>query len=202
MPEQMTETMREARARYFAENKFGADGGYASKWVDFKLGSLPMPFPNSPARVRAVKFHDLHHLITGYRTDLVGEFEISGWEIGAGCHTFAAAWFLNLSGLGGGLFLCPRKVFRAFRRGLASRTLYPLEFEPLLDRTVEELRAQTGVDGKIPDATVKSTALFVLAALTGLSLGLVTMAFALTPVALLAWIVSYQVWRRSQLTLS
>ena len=193
----MGETMRQARARYFADNKFGADGGYASKWVDFKLGSVPMPFPNSPGRVRAVKFHDLHHLLTGYRTDLVGEFEISAWEIGAGCHGFAAAWFLNLGGMGGGLFLAPRKVFRAFRRGLASRTLYPLEFEPLLDRTVDELRAQTGVDGTVPEATVKSVALFIVAALAGLTLGVTTMGLALSPIALLAWVISYQRWRRS-----
>ena len=55
----MSQTMREARARYFADNQFGADGGYASKWVDFKLGRLPMPFPNSPSRVRAVRFQTL-----------------------------------------------------------------------------------------------------------------------------------------------
>lgn len=194
----MGETMRQARERYFADNRFGADGGYSSKWVEFKLGRLPMPFPNSPARVRAVKFHDLHHLLTGYRTDIVGEFEIGAWEIGAGCHTFAAAWFLNLTAMSTGLFVAPGKVFRAFRRGLASRTLYPLEFEPLLERTVDELRTQTGVDGTVPEATAKSVLLFALAALTGTSLALVTIAFALTPVALIAWIVSYQVWRRSQ----
>ena len=194
----MTQTMREARTRYFAENNFGDDGGYASKWVDFKLGKLPMPFPNSPARVRAVKFHDLHHLLTGYRTDIVGEFEISGWEIGAGCHSFAAAWFLNLSGMAAGLFVAPRKVFRAFRRGLASRTLYPLEFEPLLEKTVEELQAQTGVGGEVPGASVKSVALFAVAEVTGLTLMGITVAFALTPIALVAWIVSYQRWRREQ----
>jgi hypothetical protein len=33
--------MREAVKRYFDENGFGADGGYADAWVDFKLGSTP-----------------------------------------------------------------------------------------------------------------------------------------------------------------
>src|SRR5690348_8708353 len=78
-------TMREARDRYFEANRFGADGGYASKWVDIKLGPIPMPFPNTASRVRAVKYHDLHHVLTGYDTDWRGEFEISAWEIAAGC---------------------------------------------------------------------------------------------------------------------
>ena len=78
-------TMSEARRSYFVANGFAEDGGYSDKWVDFKLGPIPFPFPNSPARVKAVRYHYLHHVITGYRTDFVGELEISGWEIGAGC---------------------------------------------------------------------------------------------------------------------
>ncbi|HSO31503.1 MAG TPA: hypothetical protein VLT33_03275, partial [Labilithrix sp.] len=62
-------TMRAARALYFENNGFGADGGYGAAWVDFKLGPLPFPFPNTPQRIDAVKFHDLHHVLTGYDTD-------------------------------------------------------------------------------------------------------------------------------------
>jgi hypothetical protein len=194
----MTETMRQARARYFDENNFGADGGYSSKWVDFKLGPLPMPFPNAPARVKAVKFHDLHHLLTGYRTDIFGEFEISGWEIGAGCHTYAAAWFLNLSGMAAGLAIAPRRVFRAFRRGLASRTLYAYDFEPLLDRTVADLRQETGVDREPAGVGVKEVALFAAASAAGLALMVATLGLVLTPPALIAWVVSYRMWRKSK----
>jgi len=61
------------RTRYFRDNAFGDDGGYAKKWVSVQLGPLPLGFPNSAARVRAVKYHDLHHVVTGYATDLVGE---------------------------------------------------------------------------------------------------------------------------------
>ena len=45
-------SLREARDRYFSDNGFGPTGGYEDKWVDFKLGPLPFPFPNSPARVK------------------------------------------------------------------------------------------------------------------------------------------------------
>ena len=51
-----------------------------------------MPFPNTPSRKRAVRYHDLHHALTGYATDLTGEFEISAWEIGSGCADHVAAW--------------------------------------------------------------------------------------------------------------
>ena len=76
--------MRDSRRTYFEKNAFGVDGGYEDAWVDFKLGPIPFPFPNSAPRVRAVKFHDLHHVLTGYDTNFTGEVEISAWEIGAG----------------------------------------------------------------------------------------------------------------------
>ena len=61
-PEQ---TMRQARELYFAANHFGTDGGYSDAWVDLKLGPVPLPFPNTASRVRALRFHDLHHILTG-----------------------------------------------------------------------------------------------------------------------------------------
>ena len=47
------ETLRQALAQYLADNGFGADGGYDDAWVDFELGPLPLPFPNSAGRKRA-----------------------------------------------------------------------------------------------------------------------------------------------------
>lgn len=193
----MGETMREARARYFADNRFGDDGGYGAKFVEIKVGPIPVMFPNAPARVKAVKFHDLHHLITGYKTDFLGELEISGWEIGAGCDKYPAAWFLNLTGMAAGAFLAPGRVFRAFRRGCASKSLYPLDFEPLLDRDVASLRQEMKTDAPVPPATVGNALLFALAVAMGLTLGLVGLAVALTPFALLAWVLSYRAWKKS-----
>ena len=91
-----SQSLRDARARYFHDNAFGDDGGYAAKWVKLQLGPVPFAIPNSAARVRALKFHDLHHVVTGYATNVVGEAEIGAWEIGSGCAGFVAAWILNL----------------------------------------------------------------------------------------------------------
>src|SRR5690349_9357412 len=81
----------EARARYFADNSFGDDGGYSARWVTiFKLGPLSLGFPNTASRIAAVRYHDLHHLVTGYDTDVMGEAEIAAWELASGCERFPA----------------------------------------------------------------------------------------------------------------
>lgn len=170
----MTTTMRQARQAYFDENGFGADGGYSDAWVDFKLGPIPFPFPNTASRVRAVKYHDLHHILTGYRTDFTGELEISAWEIAAGCKDFAAAWVLNLGGMASGLFVAPRRVFAAFLRGRRERTLYGEDLEALLDAPVAEVQARYAPKSD-EGAGVLDVALFALASAVGLAVGFVTM---------------------------
>jgi hypothetical protein len=129
--------LRDARRIYFDANHFGEDGGYGAKWVDFKLGQIPFPIPNAPSRVRPVRFHDLHHVLTGYDTSTIGEFEISAWEIAAGCRGFAAAWVLHLSGMFAGMLVAPRRTFLAFVRGRRSRTLYGETLRPLARRDSE-----------------------------------------------------------------
>lgn len=160
-------SLLQARARYFQENGFGERGGYDEPWVDFKVGPLPFPFPNTKARVRAVAYHDLHHIVTGYRTDLAGEFEISAWELGAGCKDFGAAWALNLAGVAGGLVLAPRRVFRAFVRGRRSQTMYGDAIEELLPLTVDEARARYVADATEQAAKAGDRLLFALTAIAG-----------------------------------
>ncbi|XYH98084.1 hypothetical protein ACMHYB_61820 [Sorangium sp. So ce1128] len=172
-------TMREARAVYFDVNRFGADGGYGDAWVDFKLGPLPVPFPNTRARVRAVRYHDLHHVLTGYDTSTIGEFEISAWELGAGCKDFAAAWQLNLGGLFAGLLSAPRRTVRAFLRGRRSESLYGRPFEALLDRTVGELRREMRVDSPSSSPAAIDVLWLALAGLAGLAVGVMGLAAAL-----------------------
>jgi hypothetical protein len=184
------ETMQAARTRYFEDNRFGADGGYGDKWVDLKLGPLPFRIRNSAARVRAVRYHDLHHVATGYATDLPGELEISAWEIGAGCRDFAAAWVLNLGGMAAGLFRCPRRTFRAFVRGRHARSLYGRDLDALLVRTVDEVRAEMGLapGGAPARPTAGDVALHALATAAGLAVGLVMLplGLALGPIGALA----------------
>ncbi len=182
-------SLRDARRLYFEANHFGEDGGYGSKWVDFKLGKVPFPIPNSPARVRAVRFHDLHHVLTGYDTSTIGEFEISAWEVAAGCKGFAAAWALNLSGMLAGALVAPARTARAFVRGRRSRTTYDEPFEPLLDMTVREARTKyVAVKDDAKRTTATDALLFALALAAGLVVGgaMVAIVVPLVPVGLVA----------------
>jgi hypothetical protein len=136
------ETLRAARLRYWRANGFGDDGGYNKKWDVVKIGPVPMPIRNISARRDAIRYHDLHHVVTGYDTDLAGEAEISAWEVATGCSTKWVAWVLDLQAL---LLmpLWPGRLLRAMARGRASRSLYSREFdEAMLDMTVGQLRTE------------------------------------------------------------
>lgn len=174
-----TLTLRDARRQYFEDNRFGDDGGYGDAWVKTKVGPFPVAFPNTPSRVRAVRFHDLHHLVTDYETTNPGEAQIGAWEIATGCGDHYAAWGLNLTAMGMGLWLAPRRVFRAFVRGRHSRNLYGQDFsEALLDRRVGDLRRELELDRPEPSATASDVAAFaacsVAAAAVMLPMGVVT----------------------------
>lgn len=139
------ERVRDARERYFIDNGFGAGGNYDEAWARVDVGPIPVMIPNTPGRVRAIRYHDLHHILTGYSTKLVGEFEISAWEIASGCGRQWFAWMINMTGLVAGLFVNPRAVYRAFIRGRHTGNLYGRPFDDaLLEQTLGELRAQLG----------------------------------------------------------
>ncbi|NUP11387.1 MAG: hypothetical protein HOW73_35520 [Polyangiaceae bacterium] len=165
--------MREARDKYFDINGFGVDGGYSDAWVDFHIGPLYCPFPNTKSRIRAVKVHDLHHILTGYQTDFIGELEIGAWEVGAGCKDFAAAWFLNLSSLGAGVLFAPSRVYRAFIRGRSTDSLYGRPLDDMLGRTVAEMRRDTNVDASAPEASFADRVAFAGYAVAGLAVSAV-----------------------------
>jgi ubiquinone biosynthesis protein Coq4 len=139
--------VREARARYFAENALG-DGGYRDRWVVLRVAGVPaFVFPNTRERVRSVRIHDVHHVLTGYATTWRGEAEIAAWELASGCRDHWAAWGLDLSAALIGLCIAPRAVWRAFRRGRACRNLYEREWDDgILERRVGELRRELGLD--------------------------------------------------------
>ena len=103
-------------------------------------------FPNKPARQWAVPLHDLHHVLTGYGTDVLGEAEIGAWELVAGC-TSLFLWWINASAVGVGLLLNPTRVARAGVKAVGQRSLYRhgVPYAALLKLTVGELRAQIGM---------------------------------------------------------
>jgi len=137
--------LRQAREQFFAANNFRVED-YSAPTYTVKILGVPLRFPNTKAHQWATPLHDLHHILTGYRPDWIGEAEIGAWELRAGCKTLVVYW-LDLSGVVIGMLLSPRRVWRAFRAARGCRTLYrdPALCESLLQMTVGEARAALGI---------------------------------------------------------
>jgi len=175
-------TLRAARARYFELNNFGADGGYGERWIKVKVWRMPIWLPNTQGRRRAVRLHDLHHIVTEYPTTWRGEAEISAWEVGSGgLRKFYAGWLLDLLNVAQGLVINPRGAFRAFVRGRRSRNLFSATFDDaLLARRVGEMRrellfenegAQPGTKASVGDVAAFSAWAFASVLLYGGAVG-------------------------------
>jgi len=182
-----TMTLGEARSRYYEVNGFGPDGGDSLDWVPLQLWKLTIKIPNTDSRRRAVRIHDLHHIVTGYQTDLRGEAEIAAWELASGCLRWPAATILNLFALGLGILIAPRRLARAWARGRATTNLYTAEtVDPLLPRHVAEVRAELGLAGPHPTVRVRDAVAMSLVALPPL---LVLLAVVAAPLAAIAALV-------------
>jgi hypothetical protein len=140
-----TFTMQEAHERFLASNGFRIED-YSAPTYTVKFWRLPVKLPNTKGHQWATPLHDLHHLLTGFRTDWIGEAEIAAWDLRAGCKTLVVYW-LDLSGAAVGLFISPQRVWRAFRAAKGHRTLYrdPTLCESMNHMTVGEVRARLGI---------------------------------------------------------
>ena len=134
--------IREALQLYFSKYDL-MDGGYDLKYFQIKVGPVSIPFPNTKGRLKAVRLHDVHHIVTEYEATLRGEAEIGAWEIASGCGKYYAAWLLNFGSLFYGIFFFPRYIFKAFLRGRSCITnlYHQIPYDDiLLNKTVGELR--------------------------------------------------------------
>jgi hypothetical protein len=187
-------TLGEARDRYFELNNFGEDGGYNERWIKVKVWRIPIWLPNTAGRVRAVKLHDLHHVLTEYPTTWRGEAEISAWEIGAGgLNRFYAGWLLDLMNITQGLVVNPGGVYRAFMRGRHSNNLYFREFgDDILDQSVGEYRKRLNLNARPVSPTLKDEAAFAIWISASVLVYLIAVLPLWLPVVLIALLI---LWR-------
>ena len=122
--------------RYLAENGYSADS-YEEPRFKVKVGSLTLNFPN-PGRL---PYHDLHHVVSGYGTGLVGEAQESVYELRGGCPTNLIR-FLCFGSIAIGMLLSPAAIIRAWRQTKGSKTLYDstIPYAALLEMDIAELR--------------------------------------------------------------
>jgi hypothetical protein len=141
------ETVRAGRDRYLADNSLTADS-YTESGFPVYVGRWPVRLPNPGL----LHLHDLHHVVTGYGTGLVGEAEISAYELRAGCRSFMI-YVLCVGAILCAMFVSPRRIVRAWRRARGARTLYHtgIPYETLLGMSVTELRRHLGIAHVAPD---------------------------------------------------
>lgn len=154
LPDMNEPTVATELQRYLDENGFTV-AGYTEPTVALSAGPFTFRIPNGPTRQRAIPLHDLHHLATGYGTDLAGEAEIGAWELRAGCNN-AFLKFINGAAVLMGLVIAPLRVWRAFRAARGARSLYVcnVPLAALRQMTIAELRTLVAV----PQAGVASAA--------------------------------------------
>lgn len=183
-------TLGDARALYFDVSGF-KNGGYDDAWVKIKIWRIPIYFPNTKGRLRAVKLHDLHHILTEYETTWRGETEIGAWEVATGLRRHYEGWLLDLWAFAIGLVINPRGVYRAFIRGRQSSNLYFMEFsEEFLSNRVGDVRRSLRLDLPPAPASRRDKMGFAVWALVSVAAYMGAGAFLLAPfVALIGLVV-------------
>jgi len=127
-------TLREELAAFYRRCGFSDTADRQACTVPVYTGCLLVPLPNIETRHIYLKYHDLHHIVTGYSTGRIGEGEVSAWELGTGSMLNSPLLgTMNLIALSTGLVLQPKRMWRAFRRGCRSRNLYPLAMRERID---------------------------------------------------------------------
>lgn len=133
---------------FYDRHGFGETLGARPRCVPVYTGCLLVPLPNIETRHRYLKYHDLHHLITGFSVGRLGEGEISAWELGSGSMRVSPLLgLMNLIALSTGWLLDRKRMWIAYCRGCRSRNLYPAAQRALVDagawRDIHALREAT-----------------------------------------------------------
>ncbi len=140
------------RDAYLAENGFTTEA-YDADWTDASVLGIRFRVPNTARHRWAIRLHDLHHVVTGFGTDFVGEAEVSAWECGGGLRGLGLYTGAIVAGLAlGGLVVAPRRTWRAFRAS-GSTNLFgghrpeseESDYDALLSLSVGALRHRLGV---------------------------------------------------------
>jgi hypothetical protein len=155
----------------------------AARWVRIKIGPIPFAYPNTKGRRKILRAHDLHHLLAGYSTDLVGEAEMAAWELGSGLEDRSGVR-LAIRVFGFVVPRYPSRLLRAFVRGRGCTNLLGTTLDDaMLDRSVADVRAELGLDRAIAKATAADRRAFRVWAAKAVAI----VWGPLVPMGLLAW---------------
>lgn len=143
-----TWTVAEGLEAYLAENGFTIES-YDAKTTKATILGITFSVPNTKRHRWAIMLHDLHHVATGFGTDLRGEAEISLWEWRKGIRAlglYVGSIVVSISLLGP--LLAPKRSRRAWRAGKGGSSLFgrpDLDYADMLTWTIAELRETLGL---------------------------------------------------------
>lgn len=176
-------SVQQTLAEFYHRNDFDLDGGISKQVSWVKIGPIPLPIINLKSRKKALLFHDIHHILTGYDTSLKGEAEISAWEIAAGgWGRLWYVWMIVLSGFAMGVVFFPGATRRAFEAGKRHKNAYVCGFThpQILTMKMQALQAEIEKGGTEQRGyrfwAILSVSIFFVAPLI-LALGLISAIF-------------------------
>ena len=136
---------REAIQAFYRQENLPAHGN-VNVWVDWVTAfGIKFPFPNILGRNKVLPYHDLHHIVTGYRTDEAGEFEVGAWCLATGKNPLLA-YLYDVPAALLGLIRFRKRTIAAWKRGRNCETLYQYPLEELLEMEVDALKELTRID--------------------------------------------------------
>lgn len=110
-------------------------------------------------RDRMREQHDLWHVLTGYKGDLVGEAALLAFSF-AQTGNPGVGFIVGIALLRGKEGQVRRLIAQGFRRGVRARWLPPLPWETLLALPVDDVRRRLGLDEPSPYQPVRSSEYF------------------------------------------
>ncbi len=135
----------------FVDHSRYLDAWLDTNWLTIKMFGHFVPVFPAWGMHNALSMHDVHHALTGYNTKLAGEAETAAWEIASGgCGFNLFFWIDRLVILLPAALIIPRRMFRAFRRGLGCRNLYRRRQEDVFATDFDELVRRVDPHGKLP----------------------------------------------------
>jgi ubiquinone biosynthesis protein Coq4 len=80
--------------------------------------------------------HDIHHMVTGFGTDLIGELKLLCWEVGAGTPSYYAEKYIKFPLV---FLFRPLVSMKAYKLGKTQHSLFDLDEELLGSKTLQEV---------------------------------------------------------------
>lgn len=140
-------TVREGLDAFLRENGYDV-AHYDAPRTPAKVLGIRFSVPNPPRHRWAIMRHDLHHVVTGYGTDLAGEAEVSAWELRRGIGPLGLyVGSIVVSAVLMGCVVSPRRMVRAWSASRKGGSLFHdnTDYQVLLTMSIGELRARLDV---------------------------------------------------------